>query len=327
MRHRARFSILFAALCIVFVVSLLVGRYSLDPRELFSNEIGWNIFWNIRMPRVLMAALLGMALSVSGAVLQSAFKNPLASPEILGVSQGAAFGAAFAILFLSNSSTTIELSATAFALLALLVTYAISSAIGFGGQVLRLVLAGLAVSALFSGGVGFLKSIADPLNKLPVLTFWLLGGLSSVMWKDLLYALPLALGGIAALLVMRWRINLLTLRDDVAISLGSDPRRFRPVVATIAVIATAAVTSVAGIIGWMGLLIPHAARKMFGTDNRTVIPASALLGATLMIAFDDVARTISAGEIPLGVVTSLIGAPLFMLLLMRRGNRDDGDKS
>jgi iron complex transport system permease protein len=274
-----------------------------------------------------MAALLGTALAMSGAALQSAFKNPLASPEILGVSQGAAFGAAFAILFLSNSSTTIELSATAFALLALVVTYAISSAIGFGGQVLRLVLAGLAVSALFSGGVGFMKSIADPLNKLPVLTFWLLGGLSGVVWKDLLYALPLALSGIAALLVMRWRINLLTLRDDVAISLGSDPRMFRPVVATIAVIATAAVTSVAGIIAWMGLLIPHAARKMFGTDNRMVIPASALLGATLMIAFDDVARTISAGEIPLGVVTSLIGAPLFMFLLMRRGNRDDGDKS
>jgi iron complex transport system permease protein len=325
--RKARFSVLFAVICTVFIVSLLIGRYSLDPRELFSSEIGWNIFWNIRLPRILMAALLGMTLAMSGAVLQSAFKNPLASPEILGVSQGAAFGAAFAILFLSNSSTTIELSATAFALLALLVTYAISSAIGFGGQVLRLVLAGLAVSALFSGGVGFLKSIADPLNKLPALTFWLLGGLSGVVWKDLLYAMPLALGGIAVLLIIRWRINLLTLRDDVAISLGSDPGRFRPVVATIAVISTAAVTSVAGIIGWMGLLVPHAARKMFGTDNRTVIPASGMLGATLMIAFDDVARTVSAGEIPLGVVTSLIGAPLFMLLLMRRGNRNDGDKS
>ncbi len=324
LKYATRFSILAAVLGIVFVISLFTGRYSLYFQDLLSDDLGKYVVWNIRLSRTLTAALLGMALSVSGATLQSAFKNPLVDPGIMGVSQGAAFGAAFAILFLSNYPPTIEISSIVFGLIAVFTAYTMSSAIKYGERVLRLVLAGIVVSALFSGGVGVMECLADPLKQLPELTFWLLGGLSGVVWRDFLYTVPLALGGILALLIVRWRVNLLTLKDDVALSLGTDPSKLRALVITASIVATAAVTSVAGVIGWMGLMVPHMARKMFGIDNRRVIPASALLGATLTIIFDGIARTLSPGEIPLGVVTSLFGAPLFVFLLSRKGGETDG---
>lgn len=318
MRYNVRFSVLAVAVSILFMISLLIGRYSLWSHDLLYDELGKNIVWNIRLPRTLTAVLLGMALSVSGAALQSAFRNPLVGPGVIGVNQGAAFGAAFAILFLSNYPLTIEISSTLFGLLALFMAYAMSSAIKYGRRVLRLVLAGLAVSALFSGGVGVMKCLADPLKQLPELTFWLLGGLSGVVWRDFLYVLPLSLGGIIVLLIARWRVNLLTLEDDVVLSLGTDPGKLRALVVIAAVVATSVVTSVAGVIGWVGLIVPHIARKIFGTDSSRVILASALLGAALMITFDSIARTASAGEIPLGIVTSLLGAPLFIFLLSRK---------
>lgn len=319
MNHQARFLAITAVLLAVFFSSLFAGRYTVDFPHLFSGGLGAEILFNIRLPRILAAALLGMALSAAGAALQSAFKNPLVEPSLLGVSQGSAFGAAIAILFLVNSPIVIEISSTAFGMLALLAAYSLSSSIKYGGKILRLVLAGIAVSAIFSGGVGVIKTMADPLNQLPALTFWLLGGLSGVGWSDLLYMLPLALLGSAVLLILRWRINLLTLRDDVTFSLGADPGKLRAVVVVFAVLAVAAVTSVAGVIAWIGLIVPHLSRKIFGADNSRIVPASLILGATLMIVFDTVARTITAGEIPLGIMTSLCGAPIFLLLLSRGG--------
>jgi len=306
-------------LVVTFIGSLFVGRYSFLLHGMLSDDLGTIILLNIRLPRILFAVMLGMSLSVSGTALQSAFRNPLVGPGILGVSQGAAFGAAFAILFLPSDPILIETLSTVFGLLALLASYAISSAVRYGRRILRLVLAGLAVSAMFSGGVGIMKCLADPLKQLPELTFWLLGGLSGVTWRDFLYAAPLALAGITLLLIARWRVNLLTLDDDVIISLGTDPGKLRALVVTSAVIATTAVTSVAGVIGWVGLTVPHMARKIFGAESGRVIPASALLGAALVVVFDDVARTVSAGEIPLGIVTSLLGASLFILMLSRGG--------
>jgi len=319
MRLLVRFLAITAALLGIFCLSLFLGRYSVNFQELLSSGLASEILFNIRLPRILAAALLGMALAAAGAALQSAFKNPLVEPSLLGVSQGSAFGAALAILFFVNSPVFIEASSTAFGLLALLIAYLLSSSLKYGGKILRLVLAGIAVSAIFSGGVGIIKTMADPLNQLPALTFWLLGGLSGAGWGDLLYMLPLALCGIVALLLLRWRINLLTLRDDVTFSLGTDPGKLRALVVIFAVLAVAAVTSVAGVIAWVGLIVPHIARKIFGADNSRIIPASLILGAGLMIAFDTVARTLTAGEIPLGVVTSLCGAPVFLLLLSRGG--------
>ncbi|MEM1566133.1 MAG: iron ABC transporter permease [Candidatus Bathyarchaeia archaeon] len=317
-KHTKRFLVLACTLAFTFMISIFfVGRYTFSIFQLMNDETALNIVLRIRLPRVLAAMMLGMALSVAGATMQSAFKNPLVGPEILGVSQGAAFGAALAILFLPGDPLRLELLSTVFGLLALVASYAISSAIRYGGRILRLVLAGLAVSAMFSAGVGVMKYLADPFKQLPELTFWLLGGLSGVVWRDILYMTPLAATAIAALFIIRWRINLLTLDDDVITSLGTDPKRLRALAVTLAVIATATVTSVAGIVGWIGLTVPHICRKLFGAESSKVIPASILLGATLMIIFDDVARAISPGEIPLGIVTSFMGAILFVFFLSK----------
>lgn len=318
MKTAGRFLLLTCALSVTFIVSIFfVGRYITNPFSLMSDELGMNIILNIRMPRVLTATLLGMALSVAGATMQSAFKNPLVGPEILGVSQGAAFGAALAILFLPGDPLKAEILSMIFGLTALLASYMVSSAIRYGGRILKLVLAGLVVSAIYSAGVGVMKTLADPMKQLPELTFWLLGGLSGVIWRDFLYMAPLAITGIALLIIIRWRINLLTLDDDIVVSLGVDPKKLRAIAVTLAVIATAAVTSVAGIIGWVGLTVPHVCRKFFGAESSKVVPASILLGATLMIIFDDIARAISPGEIPLGIVTSFLGAILFVIFLSR----------
>ncbi|MEM2562287.1 MAG: iron ABC transporter permease [Candidatus Bathyarchaeia archaeon] len=316
--YTSRFLLLICILIIIAVLSVLfIGRYALNPFHSMNDEMTLTIILRIRLPRVLTAIMLGMALSVAGAVMQAAFKNPLVGPEVLGVSQGAAFGAALAILFLPGDPLKIQLLSAVFGLLALATSYMVSSAIRYGGRILRLVLAGLAVSATFSAGVGVMKFLADPLKQLPELTFWLLGGLSGVVWRNFLYMAPLATIAITILFILRWRINLLILDDDVIISLGTDPKKLRATVITLAVIATAAVTSIAGIIGWIGLTIPHICRKLFGAENSRVIPASILLGAILMLIFDDIARTVSAGEIPLGIITSLLGAVLFVIFLSR----------
>ena len=317
-RHSSRLFILTVALLTTLFVSTFIGRYPVSLSSLYSPDLGTEIMTKIRLPRVLTAALLGMALSASGAALQSAFRNPLVGPGILGVTQGAAFGAAFSILFLSNYPLVIEISSTLFALLALVMAYSMSRAVRYGENTLKLILGGMVVSALFSGGIGVMKSMADPLKQLPELTFWMLGGLSGTVWRDFYFAFPLAICGILVLFLMRWRLNLLTLDDEVALSLGVDPGRLRAVTVLAAVVSIAVVTSVSGSIGWMGLIVPHIVRKLFGIDNRRVITASALMGALLMVVFDDIARTLTPGEIPLGVAVSILGAPLFLFLLSRR---------
>ncbi|HPC05882.1 MAG TPA: iron ABC transporter permease, partial [Anaerolineaceae bacterium] len=229
-----------------------------------------------------------------------------------------AFGAALAIIALGNTAWLVQGSAVLFAFLGLALSYFLARRVRFGGWVLRLVLAGIAVSAFFSSGVGILKFLADPLSQLPEITFWLLGGLWSIEWKDLLSILPLVLIGLYILYRMRWRLNLLSLEDEVAFSLGTTPQRERTLVLAAGVAATAAVISVSGIVGWVGLLVPHLARRIFGADGRYVIPASILLGAGFTVICDDIGRTLLAGEIPLGILTSLLGALAFMLLMMAR---------
>jgi iron complex transport system permease protein len=305
-------------LLVVVFLSLFIGRYSIKINALLNDTQDAAILWRLRFPRVLTAALLGMVLAVSGSTFQSAFRNPLVGPGILGISQGASFGAAVAILYLESNPVMVEASATVFALIAFTISYKASQAVRYGDNVLRLILAGLVVSAFFSGGVGVLKSLADPLNELPELTFWLLGGLSGALWRDFLYMLPFTVGGLLVLILIRWRINLLSLDDEVTQSLGVDPIQLRRTATIAAVVATAAVTSVSGTISWVGLLAPHITRKLVGVDTRYVIPVSGAVGGCLMVVFDDIARTVSPSEIPLGVVVSFIGAPFFLYLLSRR---------
>lgn len=302
--------------------SLFVGRYPrpvwLPPGVLRDDPLAAQLVWNLRLPRLLAALLLGAALSASGFTLQMLFRNPLVEPGFLGVSQGAAFGAALSILYISRSALGIQTTAVACALAGLAFTHFLARQLRYSGWILRMVLAGIAVSALFSAGVGMLKYLADPLTQLPEITFWLLGGLWSTRWQNLLLILPLSLVSLTVLFLARWRLNVLALEEETAFSLGAAPGRERLVLLLASVGATAAVVSLAGTVGWVGLIVPHLARQFFSADARYALPASLLLGSLFVLLCDILARTLSSGEIPLGILTSLFGAAGFLLLMTRR---------
>jgi len=306
----------------VFLLSIFIGRYpgftllSLDG--FMDDELAQRLVLNLRLPRLLTSMLLGASLAAAGATFQMIFGNPLVEPGFLGVSQGASFGAALSIIFLTNSAWAVQSSAAVFALAGLGLSYLLARRVRYGGWVLRLVLAGIAISALFSSGLGILKYMADPMRQLPEITFWLLGGLSGITWQRFLSILPAVLIGLLVTYRMRWRLNLLSLSDETAFSLGAAPGRERTVLLLAVVLATSAVISVAGMVSWVGLIIPHIARRLFGVDARTMIPASMLIGAIFTMLCDNLARTLFAGEIPLGILTSLIGAGGFLYLMIRQ---------
>lgn len=307
-------------LAATLALSLLVGRYPgfalLSPEQLSNDELAQRLVLNLRLPRLLSAMLLGMTLAAAGEVFQMLFGNPLVEPGFLGVSQGAAFGAAFSIIFLGSSAWLVQSNAALFAFVGLGGSYLLARRVRFGGWVLRLVLAGIAVSALFAAGLGMLKFIADPLSQLPAITFWLLGGLYSITWEQLGAILPVTLLGLYVMYRMRWRLNLLALEDETAFSLGLRPGSERALLLAAATAATAAVISVSGLVGWVGLIIPHIARRLFGADARLALPACMLIGGIFTILCDNLARTLLAGEIPLGIFTSLLGAAFFILLMV-----------
>lgn len=306
-------------LAVVLGLSLFLGRYPsagfISLERLASDELAQRLVWNLRLPRLLTGLLLGMSLAAAGEVFQMLFGNPLVEPGFLGVSQGAAFGAAFSIIFLGNTAWMVQASATFFAFMGLGGSYLLARRVRFGGWVLRLVLAGIAISALFSSGLGVLKYIADPLSQLPEITFWLLGGLYSITWERLRSILFITVAGLYVLYRMRWRLNILSLEDETAFSLGLAPGRERALLLIAATAATAAVISVSGMVGWVGLLIPHIARRLFGADARLALPASMLIGGIFTILCDNLSRTLLPGEIPLGIFTSLAGSMFFILLM------------
>ena len=312
-----------AALLLLLGFSLLYGRYPslkiLSPAELSSDPLAQRLVWHLRLPRILTALLLGMSLSAAGSILQTMFGNPLVEPGFLGVSQGAAFGAAFCIVFLGSAAWLVQGLAAFFASAGLLTSYFLARRVRYGGWVLRLILAGIAISALFAAGVGVLKTLADPLSQLPEITFWLLGGLSNLNWAKLLAILPAVSAGLLVSLLMRWRLNLLSLGEATAYSLGVAVQRERALLLAAAVLPTAAVISVAGMVGWVGLIMPHIARRLFGADARYSLPAAMLLGGIFTLLCDNLARSLLAGEIPLGILTSLLGALIFLILMIRRG--------
>ncbi len=306
----------------VVVFSIFLGRYPkpglITISQMQDDLLAQRLVLNLRIPRVLTAMLLGASLAAAGGVFQMLFSNPLVDPGFLGVSQGASFGASLCIVFLGGSLWAIEGMAAFFACLALALSYFLARRVKYGGWVLRLVLAGIAVSALFSSGVGLLKYMADPLSQLQAITFWLLGGLSSITWKQFLFILPVVVVSLAVIFGMRWRLNLLSLNDETAFSLGIAPGRERLILLIVAVVATAAVTAVAGLVGWIGLIMPHIARRLFGADTRYMVPGSMLCGAAFAILCDDLARTLLSGEIPLGIITALLGATIFIYLMIRQ---------
>ncbi len=317
---RRSFSLLILALLVIFLLSALIGRYPapgfLPLNQLADDELAQRLLFNLRLPRLLTARLLGMTLSAAGMVFQLLFSNPLVEPGFLGVSQGAAFGAALSII-LGGSAFFTQTSAVFFALAGLGISYVLAHRLRYGGWVLRLVLAGIAVSAFFSAGLGLLKYLADPLTQLPEITFWLLGGLASLTWGKLLGVLPVVLAGLALMFLFRWRLNLLALDEQTAFSLGVAPGRERWILILAAVLPTAVLISISGMVGWVGLIMPHIARRLFRADARFSLPASMLLGGIFTMLCDDLARTLLAGEIPLGILTSLFGAIIFLVLMAR----------
>jgi iron complex transport system permease protein len=321
-RQRILF-VLVLGLLAVAGLSLLFGRYPVPGliswRQLTSDELAGRLVLNLRLPRLLTALLLGMTLSAAGTVFQLLFSNPLVEPGFLGVSQGAAFGAALGIVFLGGSAIVTQSAAAFFALAGLGFSYFLAHRLRYGGWVLRLLLTGIAVSALFSAGLGLLKYMADPLRQLPEITFWLLGGLASITWEQFLTVLPVVLLGLITIILYRWRLNLLSLSEETAFSLGAAPGRERWLLIFAAVLPTAALIAVSGIVGWVGLIMPHIARRLFDADARFSLPAAMLLGGLFTLLCDDLARTLLAGEIPLGILTSMFGALIFIGLMVAQG--------
>ena len=324
--------ILGAGLLCSVLLSVCLGRYPIGIKELFGilwSKIGRiEAFWSPvqealllqhRLPRVLLAVLVGCSLSGAGASYQAVFQNPMAAPDLLGASGGAAFGAALGILLGLSSSAIILL-----AFVCSLLTVALVILIGNrtrGKRVVGLILAGIMVSSLLSSGTSFIKLVADPADQLPAITYWLLGSLNGAAPKDLLFALvPMTLG-LIPLLLLRWRIHVLTLGDEEARTLGIHAGRLRLVAILCSTLLTAAAVSVSGVIGWVGLVVPHLCRKLVGDNFSRLLPASLLLGGTFLLLVDDISRNLLATEIPIGILTGFLGAPFFLYLITKDGER------
>jgi iron complex transport system permease protein len=316
-----------AVLVAGLLVAFTVGRFPISPGELLDlaaakltgrvadvPETVSNVIWQIRGPRVLVAALIGAALAVAGTAFQGLFRNPLVSPDLLGASSGAALGAVLGIYF-SLGVFAIEAFAFLGGLVAVAAVYLIGSAIRTRDPVLVLVLTGVVIGALLGSVIGLLKYIADPYNQLPAMTFWLLGSLAATNVSDLARLFgPVALGTLI-LVALRWRMNVMSLPDEEARSLGVPTGMLRIAIVAAATLVTSASVATAGIIGWVGLVVPHIARTLVGPDFARLIPTAALLGGGFLLVIDTLARSATAVEIPLGILTALVGTPFFIWLL------------
>lgn len=320
-------------LWVIVVVAFAIGRYPVPLPDLLRILWSWaggaphgldatleTVVLQIRGPRVIAAVLVGAALAAAGAAYQNLFRNPLVSPDILGVSAGAAVGAILGI-FLSLGVVAIQSMAFAGGLAAVGMVYLVARAVRGHDPLLVLVLAGVVLGALLSACVALMKYLADPYNQLPAITYWLLGSLASTDARDMWVAAPLLLAGLLPLWLLRWRINVLSLDDEEARSLGVSAGRIRLVVIVAATLMTSAAVAVSGVIGWIGLVIPHFARLLTGPDFSRLLPVSVLLGAGFLVAVDTLARSIANIEVPLGVLTAFVGTPLFLwqLATARRG--------
>lgn len=312
---------------ILFFASFLMGRYPVSPIDVIKTILSpifpqltvsqtvSTIVWQIRLPRILAAILVGASLSMAGAAFQGIFKNPLVSSDLLGVSNGAGFGAALAIL-LSGSSVIIQLFAFLFGIISVSITYLISKAYKAGG-LLVLVLSGVAISAFFNSLISGIKFIADPDEKLPEIVYWLMGSLASVTMDQIIMILiPLFIGFII-LYLLRWQMNILAMGDEEAKSLGLNPSRIRLIIIVGCTLLTSAAVSISGIIGWIGMIIPHMARMIVGPNNKTLLLASLSLGASFLLLIDNISRVVISIEIPIGILTAIIGVPIFLYLLRR----------
>lgn len=317
-------------LVVVMILSLGIGRTTIAPNVVVGilahnwfdvaatyTESQQMVVMAVRLPRILAAVLVGGALALAGAAYQGLFRNPMVSPDILGASTGASFGAAFAILW-GFSIHVVQFSAFLCGFGAVVVTMLLSRFLSHGrSSILTLVLCGMVVGTLFQSLVSLVKFTADPDSKLPEITYWLMGSIAKVTWDDLVaLSIPVVIGVVPIVLV-RWRLNTLAFGEDAAASLGVNVRGLRTILIVCATLLTACVVAMAGVVGWVGLIVPHMARFLGGSDNRAVIPLSLLSGGAFLLIVDTACRTLMASELPLGILTSVIGAPFFIAILAR----------
>lgn len=333
-----RYAALILLLIVLFFTSFLIGRYPLSPVDVAEtlwsgmtkalhsvfphisvHEVPtrhWTLVFQLRIPRILAAMVIGTALSLSGASYQAVFKNPMVSPDILGASSGAAFGAAFGII-LGTGYVTISILSFSFGLISVAIAIGVSLYFRHD-RTLGLVLAGIMVSSVFSAMLSFLKLVADTDNELPAITYWLMGSLANIDLSSLFIALiPISIG-LLPIIVLRWRINAFTMGEEEARSLGINVHLMRLVVIFAATLMTSASICISGMIGFIGLVIPHFARLFMGQNYKHVVWGTILIGSCYLLIVDNISRGLYTTEIPLGILTSFIGAPVFILLMMKR---------
>lgn len=320
------------ALLAVAIGALAVGRYTVPPNEIVRILLGqlfpiretWyaqerTVVLDVRLPRVLLSILIGAGLALTGAVMQAVFRNPLASAQVLGVSSGASFGGVL-ILLVGLGGAALVGGAFVGGVLALVLVLAIARVVP-GAPLLMIILGGTVVGAMFQAMVSFITYIADPYSELPSIVFWLMGSLATASYgKVMIAAIPIVAAASVAL-ALRWRLNILAMGDEDAVAMGLNPKRLRVILLLCVALITAGSVSVAGVVGWVGLVVPHLTRMLVGTDNRLVLPVSALLGASYLTVIDTLSRAVSTTEIPIGILTAIIGAPFFVGLLIRNRTR------
>ncbi len=313
----------------LIIVSLMLGRYNLSYKEMIdavinkfmikeNAAIAETILFNVRGPRIFTAVLVGGTLSIAGASYQSMFKNPMVSPDLLGVTSGAGFGAALALL-LDLSFWSVQIFAFSFGVLAVFVTLTIGKVVskGSSGKIIILILSGMIVGTLFKSFISITKYLADPNDSLPEITFWLMGSFSSVDSNDFLKLCIPVIIGVVPMILLRWKLNVMTFGEEEAKSLGIETEKIRILIIIASTIATSACISICGIIGWVGLIIPHITRMIVGPNNNYLIPTSLVIGGIYLLIVDNISRAVFPIEIPLGILTSIIGAPFFLYLLLK----------
>lgn len=316
-------------LILTMLVAMGIGRYSIGivdiintllPERLTPADIDPNIktvIYSIRLPRVIIAALAGSGLAIAGASFQSLFSNPLATPDTLGVATGASFGAALGII-LGFGSIGIQICAFVVGITCVGLVYFISK-VKSERSMIMIILSGMVISSLFQAMVSLIKYVADPQDTLPQITFWLMGSLSGVGYDELMLGSPFIIIGIIIIFLLRWKMNMLSLHEDESKALGVNLKVIRLLTIISAALITASVVSICGNIGWVGLLIPHISRMIFGNNNKSVIPACIGFGAIFMVVIDTIARSAIASEIPISILTAVVGAPFFITLLRKTG--------
>ncbi|MEK3874318.1 MULTISPECIES: FecCD family ABC transporter permease [unclassified Paenibacillus] len=331
LRYRWTLPALVLLLLIIILISLNLGRYPITPGEVLKLILAavhpaegnvdaqqQAIFYNVRLPRIILACLVGCCLAAAGAAYQGIFQNPMAAPDVLGASAGAAFGAALAIL-LGGGKREITISAFMFSILCVLLVLAISRRTK-SRQVLGLILSGIMVGSLFSACTSFINMVADPNEQLPAITYWLMGSLAGTKKEEVLFiVIPMALG-LVPLLLLRWRVNVLTLGDAEARTMGVNAGAVRLAVIVCATLLTASSVAVSGMIGWVGLVIPHLTRFLVGNNYQRLLPASMLAGAVFLLIVDNFSRNLWTSEVPIGILTAIIGAPFFISLILKAGD-------